>query len=131
LVIGLALVGFACAESVGQMLEDAGTMLQDGSVPDAGAQDTPVECNKSEDYQCGEATCTQHWAEFPITPGQTEVTICNPGDPNSTVEYGRLDTCYRTKAAWFDGTSTGFTYCGIESDAAGWIGKPKSITVHR
>ena len=46
LVVGLALVGFACAEGVGQMLEDAGQMLedagqilQDGSVPEAQGQE--------------------------------------------------------------------------------------------
>ena len=48
LILGLALVVFACSEQAGQMLVDAGEMMMDGSVPDAGAQDTPVECNKSE-----------------------------------------------------------------------------------
>ena len=86
---------------------------------------------KSESYQCGDCTCIYHWAEFPITPGETEITICNFGNPDHANVHGRLDTCYRVKAVWIDGTSTGFTYCGIESDAAGWIGRPKSITVHR
>ncbi len=34
----LALVGFACADGVGQMLADAGPSMQNGSVPDVGAQ---------------------------------------------------------------------------------------------
>jgi len=61
LVVGLALVGFACAEGVGSVLEDAGQMLedagnmladagtsmQDGSVPDAGAQQSKsVTCDQ-------------------------------------------------------------------------------------
>ena len=37
-VIALALAGFACADGVGEMLTDAGNMIGDGSVPDAGAQ---------------------------------------------------------------------------------------------
>ena len=41
LILGLALVGFACADSVGQMLEDAGQMMQDGSLSDADASTMP------------------------------------------------------------------------------------------
>jgi len=132
----LAVLALACGDAVGGMMQDAGTMLADaGDVirdagnmmqPDAGAQDTPATCNKSETN--GEVT--GHWAEFPVTPGQTEVTICGAGDPEAQFAYGRRDVCYRTTAAWFDGTSTGYVYCGLETDAAGWFSKPKSITVH-
>ena len=55
LMITLALIGFACAEGVGHMLQDAGQTLQDagnmigdGSVPDAGAQQSKsVSCDRA------------------------------------------------------------------------------------
>jgi len=131
LMVVLALVALACGETVGGMMQDAGAMLADAGdmmQPDAGAQDTPVQCDKSS--TSGDPELTYHWAEFPVTPGQTEITICNTGDPASPVAYGSRDTCSRITAPWFDGTSTGFWSCGIESEAAGWISKPKSITVH-
>ena len=58
------------------------------------------------------------------------MTICGFGNPDSPVSFERRDGCYRIKAGWVDGTSTSYVSCGIETDAAGWIGKPKSITVH-
>jgi len=124
LVIGLVLVGFACAEGVGSMLEDAGNMLADAGdairdagdamQPDAGAQDTPATCNKGEG--------SSRWAEFPISsPGQTEVTTCYRADPESST-YGTRAWCQRFVSPWYEGTSTGFLYsCGDHMT---------SITVH-
>jgi hypothetical protein len=40
LMVGLVVVAFACSEPVGQMLADAGEMMMDASVPDAGAQES-------------------------------------------------------------------------------------------
>jgi hypothetical protein len=150
LVAALALVGFACADGVGQMLtdagqmiEDAGTSMQDGSVPDAGAQDVNATCNKSaterlDEGDTGARTMTFRWAEFDIDPGATEVTTCHRGDPEAFYPYSRQDTCYRGKAPWYRGTSTGFVQCGTRTD---WdddtrytdsdTPDPISITVHR
>ena len=138
LMIALAVLALACSESVGGMMQDAGSMLADaGDVirdagdmmqPDAGAQDTPVECNKSETTEVGYA---YYWAEFPIsTPGETEVTVCNHGDPDSVLSYSRRDQCNRWIAGWFDGTNTGVVYCGQRNPDGTRTGEPKSITVH-
>ena len=106
MVVALALVGFACADGVGQMLEDAGQMLEDagvsmqdagdadaatmpdGSTGSGGATDsggsggTPgtdvtVHCNKSVVWFDDDfAKRTRYWAEFDVDPGSTEVTVC-------------------------------------------------------
>jgi hypothetical protein len=108
-------------------LVDAGEMMMDASVPDAGAQDMPVECNKQEDHPNGITII--HWAEFPVTPGQTEVTVCRPW-LRTTPPFNR-DFCYRKVADWYHGTSTGFVECGGENTVTpSWAGKPLSITVH-
>jgi hypothetical protein len=123
LMVALAALAIACSESVGGMMQDAGAMLADaGDVmqPDAGAQDTSVSCDKSETYPPGTET-VQRWAEYPINaPGQTEVTICYRGNPDS---YGpsKRDTCNRLVSPWYEGTNTGAIHCN---------GDVKSITVH-
>ena len=133
-LIALAFVGFACADSVGQMLEDAGQMMQDGSVPDAGAQDEMVTCNKSEKVDLGNGvSITYRWAEFDVDPGATEVTGCYryPDTPDPLL---RQATCSRNKATWFQGTSNGFFRCGRRTNNNGTITDnpdPVSITVHR
>jgi hypothetical protein len=147
LVVVLALVGFACADGVGQMLtdagqmiEDAGTSMQDGSVPDAGAQDETVTCDKSETWPRGDGNdwvLMPLWAEFEVDPGVTEVTVCRDGDPNAPVPPDRPDFCSRTKADWHHGTSTGFVYCGrrrVYDDPETpdvYQGDVISITAHR
>jgi hypothetical protein len=120
------------------MLEDAGTSMQDGSVPDAGAQNETMTCDKSESYRSGEATVTVRWAEFEIDPGATEVTVCHVGSSTLPPDNGR-DTCGRSTAhyQWFRGTTTGFVRCGHsvnhddpdtpDTDSP----DPISITVHR
>ena len=47
IVLVAALVGlWACSDAVGELMQDAGTMLSDGAVPDAGASpSTVVELN--------------------------------------------------------------------------------------
>ena len=51
LILGLALVAFACSEQAGQMLVDAGEMMMGASVPDAGAQpDEPTATNATCDH---------------------------------------------------------------------------------
>jgi hypothetical protein len=121
LMVVLALVALACGETVGGMMQDAGAMLADAGdmmQPDAGAQDTPVQCDKSS--TSGDPELTYHWAEFPVTPGQTEITICYGGNPDS---YGpsKRDTCNRLVSPWYEGTNTGAIHCG---------GNVTSITVH-
>ena len=142
MVVALALVGFACADGVGQMLEDAGQMLedagvsmQDGSVPDAGAQDTPVECGEVGSEPWGDGGRADYYsAEFDANPGQTEVTVCQDG--TTLFSRGR-PTCYRGTAGWHEGTSTGFVSCGVRYfDAEGNVtvdgtAHIRSITVHR
>ncbi len=113
LVVALALVGFACADSVGKMLVDAGTSLQDGSVPDAGA-DFEASCNMGE--------ANTRWSEFPVSnPGQTEVTICYAARPEQAGP-SRKATCTRLVAPWYEGTNTGFIWSCDDSVT--------SITVH-
>jgi len=135
LIAGLVVVAIACsggADMLGEML--------DASVPDAGAQDTPVQCNKSmvdtgNPGNEGIVTITQRWAEFSVTPGVTEVTTCGrfaSGRP----PWGNDVFCFRNKARWKEGTSTGFVECGRDFDYADpetpdFIGPdPVSITVH-
>jgi hypothetical protein len=77
------------------------------------------------------------WAEFDVDPGVTEVTTCRDGDPNASVPPYRPDSCYRSKAQWHHGTSTGFVYCGtrrVYDDPETpdvYEGDVISITVHR
>lgn len=139
LVVGLALVGFACADTVGQMLVDAGESLQDGSVPPAQGQE--VSCNRSEtkrDEQGG-ATYTYRWAEFEVDPGATEVTTCIGAVDTSPYNYPISDrsTCFRRIAPWYRGTTTGWVQCSrsIDFDNPDTPDRdeddPTSITVHR
>jgi hypothetical protein len=126
LMVVLALVGFACADGVGEMLTDAGDMLADGSVPDAGA-DFEVTCDKQAPHPTQEGWIA-HWAEFEIAnPGQTEITYCwRPAE--GPPYYGQV-TCNRFAAAWVRGTNTSIFSCGQTIDGV-WSGKPVSITVH-
>jgi hypothetical protein len=141
LLLGLALVGFACADSVGQMLQDAGQMMQDGSVPDAGAQDETVTCNKSKTKSGEGVSITYTWAEFEVDPGVSEVTTCDKGQSSPT-EYTHPTferaTCYRGIASWYHGTSTGFVHCGqlfdyVDPGLSDFDTRDQiiSITVHR
>jgi len=118
----LAVVAFACSEQAGQMLIDAGEMMQ----PDAGAQDTPVECNKSEQNPNSQTKQVWHWAEFEIDPGRTEVTVCTlrPGWP-----FGGQTHCSRSKALWIQGTNTAIVFCGFEYEDR-IDNEVTSITVH-
>jgi hypothetical protein len=138
-VAALAVLALACGETVGGMMQDAGEMLADAGdmmQPDAGAQDTPAECNKSVVYIDNEAyKRTRYWAEFDVVPGSTEVTECRTTMLFSQ-EGSSRDTCSRRIASWFMGTNTGFAYCGESID---WVdpdtpdtpfGPPISITVH-
>ena len=143
LVTVLALAGFACADGVGQMLTDAGevltdagTSLQDGAVPDAGAQDEPVTCDKSETRNVPGYAVTARWAEFEVDPGVTEVTICQAVTTDTPFWPPQArSNCYRTKAQWLRGTSTGWVACGYRtvSDDGTTNDNPDpiSITVHR
>jgi hypothetical protein len=137
-VCTLAVLALACGETVGGMMQDAGTMLADaGSMmqPDAGAQDVSASCNKSGTHRWGgNADRTVHWAEFEVTPGTTEVTVCHRqwegGAPPNAV------TCHRSKATWIRGTSTGVVQCSADidyddPDTDDIVGEgPVSITVH-
>ena len=126
LVVVLALVGFACADGVGEMLTDAGDMLADGSVPDAGA-DFEVTCNREAPHPTVEEWIV-HWAEFEIAnPGQTEITWC--WQQAEGVPYDGAVTCQRVIAPWVRGTNTSIFGCGTTIDGV-WTGAPISITVH-
>ena len=134
LMIVLALVAFACADGVGEMLTDAGNMIGDGSVPDAGA-DFDVTCDKSSTHPWGAGTATSRWAEFSANPGQTEVTVCQPTNPDAYGVASQRDTCSRFKPGWIRGTSTGIVSCGVRwVDGDGALVQetpdPISITVH-
>ena len=124
-VAALAVLAFACSESVGGMLQDAGAMLADAGdmmQPDAGAQDVSASCSKS--ATIGGGSTTVYWAEFPISdPGRTEITICYDADPSLAGPSARV-TCYRYGAGWYEGTSTGFLDCGTDQN------RFRSITVH-
>jgi hypothetical protein len=133
LVTVLALAGFACADGVGQMLTDAGEVLTDGAVPNAGAQDEPVTCNKTATDQLDGLTITYRWAEFDVDPGVTEVTICYEGGGTAWTP----SQCSRYKPAWLRGTTTGRVSCGTrydydDPDTPDFdTPDPISITVHR
>ncbi len=128
-------------EDAGNMIADAGTSMQDGSVPPTMAQE--VSCNKSaserlDEGENGARTITFRWAEFDVDAGVTEVTICHRGDPDGYQPQFRKDWCFRGGAQWLRGTSTGLVSCGIKTD---WDNDetftdsdspdPLSITVHR
>jgi len=122
LMVGLVVVVFACSEPLGEMLMDGGQAMMDAGdamQPDAGAQDTPATCDKSE--TSGETTV--YWAEFPVTPGETEITYCFPASPGGFGPQSRA-ICHRTIAPWFEGTSTGHFSCNLDPNAV------TSITVH-
>ena len=116
-VAALAVLALACSETVGGIMQDAGDMLADAGdmmQPDAGAQDTPASCNKSDG--------PTQWAEFPInSPGQTEVTVCYAANENATGPQKTKASCYRSLASWFEGTNTGWQWCSDDVT---------SITVH-
>jgi len=117
MVAAIAVLAFACSESVGGMLEDAGQMMMDAGdmlQPDAGAQDTPASCDKSDG--------STRWAEFPVNaPGQTEVTVCYRANPD-TVGPRKRAYCQRFAPPYYEGTSTGFLYSCDDNVT--------SITVH-
>jgi hypothetical protein len=117
-------VVFACSEPLGQILTDAG----DAMMPDAGA-DFEATCNKSEQNPDTETKLIYHWAEFEIDPGKTEVTICYRYAADALPPHRNGVFCWRSKANWKQGTTTGFVNCGTETDD-GWRNKPESITVH-
>jgi len=138
-VAALAVLAFACSETVGGVMQDAGDMLADAGdmmQPDAGAQDTPASCNKSVVYVDDETyKRTRYWAEFDVDPGSTEVTVCAVNELFSQAGSSR-DICYRRIASWVRGTNTGIHYCGEGID---WVNPdtsdvpfvpPISITVH-
>jgi hypothetical protein len=137
-VAALAVLAFACSETVGGMMQDAGTMLADAGdmmQPDAGAQDTPASCNKSETRDIGNgASRTWRWAEFDVDPGVTEVSTCRDLQGEDDPPYLGRDDCFRRTASWFNGTSIGFVDCGGEvmaSDGTVTVFPPPlSITVH-
>jgi len=99
----LALLLGACGSASGQELPMDGGEPDDGGVPD-----TVVAC----EFEGDERT----WAEFPVNPGVTEVTVCWDG-PEPLGPY-----CQRYVAPYFEGTSIGLVSC---QDAI------RSITVHR
>lgn|GEM_PF-5094805 len=119
-VAALAVLAFACSETVGGVMQDAGGMLADagevirdagdamqdaGDVmqPDAGAQDVSASCNKGEG--------NSRWAEFPISnPGQTEVTICSGPHPTLDQPPYNRRVCSRLAPAWYEGTNTGIVW---------------------
>jgi hypothetical protein len=142
-VAALAVLAIACSETVGGVMQDAGDMLADAGdamrdagdmmQPDAGAQDTPAECEKVASEPHGDGGRQDHYAAvFDANPGQTEVTLCYHGTPRSN----ERDYCHRFKAAWYEGTSTGFWSCGTryfdadENMTADGTAHIKSITVH-
>jgi len=108
LMVGLAVVAFACSEPLGEMLMDGGQAMMDagnGMMPDAGAQDVSASCNKSANEGA------TRWAEFPISnPGQTEVTICSGPQPSPTIELYARRNCGRQIAPWIEGTNTGLVW---------------------
>jgi len=71
----------------------------------------------------GDTITVAHWAEFPIDPGVTEVTTCFDGSP--PYPFNAIAKCYRGKAQWKRGTSTGLVHCGTDSASF------PTITVHR
>ena len=114
LVVGLALVGFACE----------------------GRADRNVTCNKSLAQLREGFTVTSRWAEFPVEPGKTEVTVCWPGHEKYKWPPRLKTHCTQEKATWHQGTKTGYVTCGFS--VAGPDGTvhnnepdPISITVHR
>ena len=139
-VAALAVLAFACSETVGGVMQDAGTMLADAGdmladagdmmQPDAGAQDTPVSCNKQQQDPDRETKFVWRWAEFPIAdPGETEVTVCTRYDDSFGPPHRSGTVCNRSKAQWKEGTRTGVLSCGVETDdGSAW--QVESITVH-
>ena len=120
----LALAAIACssgADMIGEMM--------DSGVPDAGAQDTPVQCNKQEQDPDFETKFIYHWAEFPVTPGVTEVTTCYRYAADGAPPHRDGVFCWRGKANWKQGANIGVVSCGFENED-GWRNKPESITVH-
>jgi hypothetical protein len=83
LTLLFALTVFACGDAVGEFIQDA-------SVPDAGAQGTPLEC-------------VDGWAVAEINPGVTELEYC-------TLQ-GDYEICWRNIMPWVRGTTQGRIAC--------------------
>lgn len=129
LMVGLALVAIACATGADMV----GEMMMDASVPDAGAQDTPAQCEKVGSEPWGDGGRADYYAaEFDADPGQTEVTVCRDGNLFSRSRA----YCHRSIAQWHEGTSMGFWSCGVRyfdadgNTAADGVAQIRSVTVH-
>jgi hypothetical protein len=84
LLLVAACTVFACGDAVGEFIQDA-------SVPDAGAQGTPLEC-------------IDGWAVADdIDPGVTELEYC-------TLQ-GDYEICWRRTMSWVRGTTQGRLAC--------------------
>jgi hypothetical protein len=118
-IAALAVLALACSETVGGIMQDAGTMLADAGdmmQPDAGAQDVSASCNKSANDGA------TRWAEFSISnPGQTEVTICYAARSELGGPYTK-PSCSRLIAPYYEGTNTGLVWSCDDTVT--------SITVH-
>jgi hypothetical protein len=86
-MVVLTVIAVACG-TAGDMVGE----MMDSGVPDAGAQDTPVQCRDG------------NTGTFTINPGQTEATVCHRSDN----AYEGKSYCIRVKVPWFEGTSEGF-----------------------
>jgi hypothetical protein len=83
LILVAACTVFACGDAVGEFIQVA-------SVPDAGAQGTPLEC-------------VDGWAVAEINPGVTELEHC-------TLQ-GEYEICWRLFMPWVRGTTQGRLAC--------------------
>ena len=119
LILGLAGCGSVAAADIG---EDGGKGGDGGTEPDVAAECDFESCLTYED---GTKSCLM-WAEFPVNPGRTEVTICHRASPQYTEGWPghpyAQKTCQRYIAPYYEGTGTGFTTCSELTT---------SITVHR
>jgi hypothetical protein len=118
LVMGLVVVGFACAEGVGSMLEDAGQILQDGSVPDAGAQ-TLAQCDQTHTVTRPDNSRTERRYAV-VTVGNPRNAIVEQCWSESPWEFLPLNVrCVATQSTYFDGNDV-YIPCGTKSyDAEG------------
>jgi hypothetical protein len=102
----LAALAVVACSSAGDMMSE----IMDSGVPDAGAQDTPAECNKREMVPGSDGNFWR-WAEFEIEPGQTEATVCTL---RNSWPFDGQTHCTRYKPQWIQGTNTAIVLCGFE-----------------
>lgn len=129
LVLGVVVVGFACSEQAGQMLVDAGEMMQ----PDAGAQ-TLVQCDQTYTETRGDGSRVEHRYSIVTVGNPRNVKLETCWTESPTNSFPPNVRCQVAQFTWFDGNDA-YIQCGNKSfDADGQVTgeqpDPASLTVY-